>query len=148
MSLLEHQREVLIMIGNKRGMAFLIAIALLLASCLPLYEMLIQSAWEVDEYYKNGEEATQSFYLVFGDYVITFHPDGYFTETYLLSNILPITNSGTWEFSTNGRQLSLADQSSTRTFDVKSLTQTEMRLYRVLGEGGYEELVLEPKMEG
>lgn len=136
------------MVSKKLTMVFLMGAALLLVSCLPLYEMWIQGAWEIDEYYKNGVEKTPSFYLVFGDYVITFHPDGYFTETYLLSNILPITNSGTWEFSTNGRQLSLADQSSTRTFDVKSLTQTEMRLYRVLGEGGYEELVLEPKMEG
>lgn len=134
--------------GRKRALVFLMGVAMLLAGCVPLYEMTIQGAWEVDEYYKNGVEETQSFYLIFGDYVITFHPDGYFTETYMLSNILPITNSGTWAFINNARQLSLVDASPTRTFDVKTLTNGEMRLYRSLAEGGSEEFLLEPKAEG
>ena len=141
------QREAFIMINKKLSMVFLMGTLVLLTSCMPLYEMWIKGAWEVDEYYKNGVEETQSFYLIFGDYVITFHPDGYFTETYTWSNILPVTNSGTWNFINNAQQLSLVDQGSTRIFDVKSLTKAEMRLYRELDEGEYEELVLEPKGE-
>jgi len=130
---------------KKLSLVLLIGALVLVASCVPLYEMLIQGEWEVDEYYKNGEEETQSFYLIFGDYVIKFHPDGYFTETYMLSQIVPITNSGTWSFINNVQQLSLVDESSTRIYDVKSLTKVEMRLYRALDEGEYEELVLDPK---
>lgn len=132
---------------KKLSLVLLIGALVLVASCVPLYETLIQGEWEVDEYYKNGEEETQAFYLIFGDYVINFHPDGYFTETYMLSQIVPITNSGTWGFINNVQQLSLVDESSTRIYDVKSLTKAEMRLYRALDEGEYEELVLDPKEE-
>ena len=132
---------------KKLSLVLLIGALVLVASCVPLYETLIQGEWEVDEYYKNGEEETQAFYLIFGDYVINFHPDGYFTETYMLSQIVPITNSGTWGFINNVQQLSLVDESSTRIYDVKSLTKAEMRLYRALDEGEYEELVFDPKEE-
>lgn len=132
---------------KKLSLVLLIGALVLVASCVPLYETLIQGEWEVDEYYKNGEEETQAFYLIFGDYVINFHPDGYFTETYMLSQIVPITNSGTWGFINNVQQLSLVDESSTRIYDVKSLTKAELRLYRALDEGEYEELVLDPKEE-
>lgn len=139
--------EVSTMVKRKRALIALVGIGLLLGSCVPLFNLWIQGTWEVDEYYRNGEEQTASFYLLFGNYVITMHPDGAFTETYMLSNILPVTNTGTWEFIGNGRQLSLVDQSATRIFDVKSLTKAEIRLYRTLGEGEYEELVLEPKAQ-
>lgn len=132
---------------QKLSVVFLIGALVLVVSCVSLYTMLLQGAWEVDEYYKNGEDTTQEFYFTFADYVITFHPDGYFTETYKGFNVIPITNSGTWSFINNVQQLSLVDEGSTRIYDVKSLTKQEMRLYRALDEGEYEELVLEPKEE-
>lgn len=132
---------------KKLSLVLLIGALVLVASCVPLYTVLIQGEWEVDEYYKNGEDETQGFYFIFADYVINFHPDGYFTETYMLSQIVSITNSGTWSFINNAQQLRLADEGSTRIYDIKSLTKQEMRLYRALDEGEYEELVLEPKGE-
>jgi hypothetical protein len=132
---------------KNRALVLLIGALVLVAGCVPLYTMLIQGEWEVDEYYKNGEDETQAFYLVFGDYVINFHPDGYFTETYMLSQIVPITNSGTWSLINNAQQLSLADESSTRIYDIRSLTKQEMRLYRNLDGEEYEELILDPKGE-
>jgi hypothetical protein len=108
---------------------------------------LIQGRWEVDEYYRNGAEDTQSFYLLFGDYAITFHPDGDFTETYKLGNIVPVTNPGTWELINNGDQVRLVDQASPRTYNIVSLTQDELHLQRDIGDGTNEELVLEPKAE-
>jgi len=137
--------EDVIMKHKKISLVLLIGALVLFAGCMPLYTMLIQGEWEVDEYYKNGEDETQAFYLVFGDYVINFHPDGYFTETYKLSQIVPITNSGTWNLINSAQQLSLVDEVSTRIYDIKSLTKEEMRLYRELGEGEHEELILDPK---
>ena len=118
-----------------------------MTGCPTVYKITLQGSWEVDEYYKNGVEDTQSFNLAFGDYVIKFHPDGDFTETYKALNLLPISNPGTWDIINNGTQLQLVDENATRTFDILSITNDELRLYRELGEGGNEELVLEPKEE-
>lgn len=136
------------MIGKKL-LFFLLGISLTIAvtGCPTVYKITLQGSWEVDEYYKNGVEDTQSFNLAFGDYVIKFHPDGDFTETYKALNLLPVSNPGTWDIINNGTQLQLVDENATRTFDILSITNDELRLYRELGEGGNEELVLEPKEE-
>ena len=136
------------MIGKKLLFVLLgFTLAITVTGCAEIYKITLQGSWEVDEYYKNGEENTQTFNLAFGDYVIKFHPDGDFTETYKAMNVLPVTNPGTWEIINNGVQLRLVDESSTRTFDILSVTNDELRLYRELGEGGNEELLLEPKEE-
>jgi hypothetical protein len=136
------------MIGKKLLFVLLgIIVTIAVTGCPIIYQITLQGSWEVDEYYKNGEENTQAFNLAFGDYVIKFHPDGDFTETYKAMNLFPVTNPGTWEIINNGRQLRLVDDSSTRTFDIFSVTIDELRLYRELGEGGNEELVMEPKVE-
>ena len=136
------------MLNKKKAIILAIGILVLVTSCTQiLYETLIQGRWEVDEYYRNGAEDTQSFYLLFGDYAITFHPDGDFTETYKLGNIVPVTNPGTWELINNGDQVRLVDQASPRTYNIVSLTQDELHLQRDIGDGTNEELVLEPKAE-
>jgi hypothetical protein len=136
------------MLNKKKAIILAIGMLVLVSSCTQLlYETLIQGRWEVDEYYRNGAEDTQSFYLLFGDYAITFHPDGDFTETYKLGNIVPVTNPGTWELINNGDQVRLVDQASPRTYNIVSLTQDELRLQRDTGDGTNEELVLEPKAE-
>jgi hypothetical protein len=134
--------------NRKKAAILVVGMLILLISCKQLlYETLIQGTWEVDEHYSNGVEDTQSFYLIFGDYVITFHPDGHFTETYKLGNIVPVINPGTWAISTNGDQLQLFDQAPTRMYNIVSLTKDELRLQRDIGDGTNEELVLEPKAE-
>jgi len=136
------------MLNKKKATILVIGMLVLLTSCKQIvYEALIQATWEVDEYYRNGVEETTSYYLLFGDYVITLHPDGAFTETYRLGNIVPVTNSGTWELINNGDQLQLVDQAPGRTYTIVSLTHNELRLYRDVGDGNNEELVLEPKAE-
>ena len=136
------------MLKIKKATILVVGILVLLTSCKQLvYQTLIQGKWEVDEHYSNGVEDTPSFYLLFGDYAITFHPDGDFTETYRLGNIVPVTNPGAWEISTNGAQLQLVDQASTRIFNIVSLTKDELRLRRDVGDGSNEEFVLEPKAE-
>jgi hypothetical protein len=136
------------MVGKKLLLILIgITVVITVTSCQMAYEISLQGSWEVDEYYRNGEEDTQSFHLLFGDYVIKFHPDGDFTETYKAGNLLPITITGKWEVINNGRQLELVDENTTRTFDIMSVTIDELQLYRTLGDGGNEELVLEPKEE-
>ena len=138
------------MVGKKLFLMLIgIAVVITVTSCQMAYEISLQGSWEVDEYYRNGAEDTQSFHLLFGDYVIKFHSDGDFTETYKAANLLPITNPGTWEIISNGGQLqlSLVDENASRTYDIVSVTNDELQLYRTLGDGGYEELVLEPKEE-
>ena len=138
------------MIGNKFLVVLIgITVALTITSCQMTYEISMQGAWEVDEYYRNGEEDTQSFHLLFGDYVIKFHSDGDFTETYKAANLLPITIPGTWKVINNGGQLklSLVDENASRTYDIVSVTNDELQLYRTLGDGGNEELLLDPKEE-
>ena len=136
------------MLNKKKAIILVIGMLVLLTSCTQiLYETLIQGRWEVDEYYRNGVEDTQSFYLLFGDYAITFHPDGDFTETYKLGNIVPVTNPGTWELINNGDQVRLVDQASPRTYNIVNLIQDELHLQRDIGDGTNEELVLEPKAE-
>ena len=136
------------MLNKKKATILVVGILVLLTSCKQLvYEPVIERTWEVDEHYTNGVEDTPAFYLLFGDYAITFHPDGDFTETYRLGNIVPVTNPGTWELITNGTQLQLVDQAATRTFDIMSLTIDELRLRRDVGDGSNEEFVLEPKAE-
>ena len=136
------------MLNKKRAIILAIGMLVLVTSCTQiLYETLIQGRWEVDEYYRNGAEDTQSFYLLFGDYAITFHPDGDFTETYKLGNIVPVTNPGTWELINNGDQVRLVDQASPRTYNIVNLIQDELHLQRDIGDGTNEELVLEPKAE-
>lgn len=136
------------MLNKKKATILVVGMLVLLTSCKQIvYETLIQATWEVDEYYRNGVEETTSYYLLFGDYAITLHPDGAFTETYTLGNIVPVTNAGTWELINNGDQLQLVDQAPGRTYTIVSLTQNELRLYRDVGDGNNEELVLEPKAE-
>ena len=136
------------MIGKKLLFALLgITLVITVTGCAEIYKITLQGSWEVDEYYKNGEENTQAFNLAFGDYIIKFHPDGDFTETYKAMNLLPVTNPGTWEIINNGKQLQLVDESTIRTFDILSVTNDEVRLYRELGEGGNEEFLMEPKEE-
>jgi hypothetical protein len=136
------------MLNKKKAAILVVGMLVLLTSCTQIvYETLIQGTWEVDEYYRNGVEDTTSFYLLFGDYAITFHPDGHFTETYTLGNIVPVTNPGTWELITNGDQLRLVDQATPRTYNIVSMTKDELRLQRDTGDGSNEELVLEPKAE-
>ena len=136
------------MIGKKLLCALLgIILVIAVTGCPTAYKITLQGSWEVDEHYTNGVEDTQAFHLLFGDYVIKFHPDGDFTETYKAGNLLPITRPGTWDIINNGLQLQLAYENETKTFDILSITNDEMRLYRELGEGGNEELILEPKEE-
>ena len=136
------------MVGKKLFLMLIgIAVVITVTSCQMAYEISLQGSWEVDEYYRNGAEDTQAFHLLFGDYVIKFHPDGDFTETYKAGNLLPLTITGKWEVINNGRQLELVDENTTRTFDIMSVTSDELQLYRTLGDGGNEELVLEPKEE-
>ena len=136
------------MLNKKKFGIFAIVIVVLIIGCQQIiYETYIQGAWKVDEYYKNGIDDTTAFYLFFGDYVIKFHPDGNFTETYKLTNLVPITNSGTWEVINNASQLQLIDGSSTRTFDILGISNDELRLYRELENGENEEFILEPKEE-
>ena len=136
------------MINKKLLFALLgITLAIAVTGCPTVYKITLQGSWEIDEYYKNGVEETQSFNLLFGNYVIKFHPDGDFTETYNAMNLLPVTNPGTWDIINNGMQLQLVDENARRIFDILSVTNDELRLYRELGEGGNEELVLEPKEE-
>ena len=136
------------MLNKKKATILVVGILVLLTSCKQLvYEPVIERTWEVDEHYTNGVEDTPAFYLLFGDYAITFHPDGDFTETYKLGNIVPVTNSGTWELINNGYQVRLVDQASPRTYNIVSLTQDELRLQRDTGDGTNEELVLEPKQK-
>ena len=142
-----NQEETRKMIYKKIFFLLGIILVLALTSCEMVYEISLQGSWEIDEYYRNGEDDTQSFHLVFGDYVIKFHPDGDFTETYKAMNLLPVTNPGTWEIINNGGQLRLVDENTTRNFDITSVTNDELRLYRELGDGGNEELLLEPKEE-
>ena len=113
--------------------------------CIVIYGKFIESKWQVDTYYKNGEEQTEQFYLLFGDYEITFHSDGEFTETYLALNVLPITNTGTWVIVRDAQQwqLRLNDESSERVFSIIRLTQKEMLLIRNLGGGENEEFIME-----
>lgn len=138
------------MSNRVKAAILVLGVLVMLASCKQaLYQTLLPGTWEVDEYYQNGVENTPSFYLLFGDYAITFHPDGDFTETYNLGNIVPVTTSGTWEVSTDGSQLQLVelDKASTRVYTIVRLTQDELRLNRELGDGSREGLVLEPKAE-
>lgn len=124
---------------------FAVIIALFFAGCVFIYQKLIQGKWEVDTYYRNGEEQTEQFYLLFGDYTITFHPDGEFTEQYKALNAIPVTNAGTWEISYNAQQwqLKLTDNSSERVYQILKLTQSELHITRVVGEGEEEKFILE-----
>ena len=131
---------------NKKKFFSISLIALLLLSgCIVLYGKLIEGKWQVDTYYKNGEEQNEQFFLAFGDYEITFHSDGEFTETYLALNIVPITNAGTWEIKYNAQkwQLTLVDESQTRIYDIEKLTSKELQLMRDIGEGENEEFIME-----
>jgi hypothetical protein len=131
---------------NKKRLSSLFLVALLLFSgCIALYGKLIEGKWQVDTYYRNGEEQTEQFFIGFGDYEITFHSDGEFTETYLVLNVVPITNAGTWEIKYNEQkwQLTLVDESQTRIFNIEKLTNKELQLMRDLGEGENEEFIME-----
>jgi hypothetical protein len=125
----------------------LIAAALLMPiGCKKIiYEKLLEDTWRVITYYKNGDDNTSSFFILFQDYTLTFHPDGAFTETTSAIGLLPVTNTGTWELMNNATQLTLIDSRSTRTFDIIKLTKAELNISRDLSEGGDEEYVLIPK---
>ena len=81
----------------------------------------------------------------FVDYEITIHSAGEFTETYRPFNLVLVTIAGTWELKYNEQkwQLTLVDDTQTRIFDIKKVTNKELRLARDLGEGNYEELIME-----
>jgi len=131
---------------NKKKFFSITLIALLLFSgCIVLYGKLIEGTWEVDAYYRNGEDQTSEFNVLFADYEITFHSDGEFTETFRPLNLVPITNAGTWEIKYNASkwQLTLVDESQTRIYDIEKLTNKELRLTRALGEGENEEFIME-----
>ncbi len=124
---------------------FAVVVALFCTGCVLIFQKLLVGKWEVDTYYRNGEEQTEQFYLLFGDYEITFHPDGEFTEQYKALNVIPVTNAGTWNIRYEGQQwqLELTDDASKRVYDIQKLTQSELHIVRVLGEGDEEKLILE-----
>jgi hypothetical protein len=141
-------REVGKMIGKKTLFVLLgITLTIAVTGCTGIYKITLQGSWEVDEHYTNGVEDTQAFHLLCGDYIIKFHPDGDFIETYKAMNLVPINNPGTWDIINNGAQLQLVYENETKKFDIRSITNDELILYRELKEGGNEELVLEPKEE-
>jgi hypothetical protein len=131
--------------NKKKFFSISLIVLLLCSGCIVLYGKLIQGKWQVDTYYRNGEEQTEQFLLAFGDYEITFHSDGEFTETYLVLNVVPITNAGTWEikYSEQKWQLTLVDESQTRIYGIERLTSKELRLKRDFDEGENEEFIME-----
>jgi hypothetical protein len=130
-----------------------IAVALLLSSGCKLqqYEKSLVGTWKVDSWYKNGEDQTTEFLVAFYHYRITFHSDGYFTEEYQTSILLPITITitGTWEVTgkPGAFQLQLTDESQVRIFNIKKLTKNTVDIYRDLGGSDNEEFFLEPVPE-
>jgi hypothetical protein len=104
-----------------------------------------------DSWYKNGEDQTTEFLVAFYHYRITFHSDGYFTEEYQTSILLPITITitGTWEVTgkPGAFQLQLTDESQVRIFNIKKLTKNTVDIYRDLGGSDNEEFFLEPVPE-
>ncbi len=78
------------MLNKKKAAILVVSILLLLTCCKQLVNELIHGSWEVDEHYSNGVEDTPSFYLLFGDYAITFHPDGDFTFVDRITLVIPI----------------------------------------------------------
>ena len=110
-----------------------------------IYEKLLEGTWRVITYYKNGVDSTSSFFILYQDYTLTFHPDGAFTETTLAVGLLPVTITGTWELINNASQLTLIDNNFTRTFDINKQTKDELNISRDLSGGGDEGYVLIPK---
>ena len=131
---------------NKKKFFSVSLIALLVFSgCIVLYGKLIEGTWKVDAYYRDGDDQTSEFNILFADYEITIHADGKFTETFRPLNLAKVTIAGTWELKYNEQQwqLTLVDDTQTRIFDIEKVTNTELRLARDLGEGNYEELIME-----
>lgn len=124
---------------------FAVITALFFTGCVFVYQKLILGKWQVDTYYRNGEEQTEQFYFLYGDYEITFHPDGEFTEKYRVLNTIPLTNVGTWEIIYNSQQwqLKLTDDSSERVYEIIKLTPAELQIKRDLGGGENEKFILE-----
>jgi hypothetical protein len=116
-----------------------VAALLMLPGCKPIYQKMIEGEWVVDRYYKNGDDLT----FLFQAYQITFHADGDFTETLIL------TNTGTWEIirKPGGKigefQLQLTDNGGVRTFDIKEIKKDTVDIYQDLGGGDSEEFFLE-----
>ena len=131
---------------NKNRFFCIALITLLLFSgCIVLYGKLIEGTWKVDTYYRNGEDQTTEFFILFADYEIRFHSDGEFTETYRALNVMPITNAGTWEikYPEQKWQLTLVDESPPRIYAIEKLTNKELLLKRDLGGGENEEFIME-----
>jgi len=131
---------------NKNRFFCIALITLLLFSgCIVLYGKLIEGTWKVDTYYRNGDDQTTEFFILFADYEITFHSDGEFTETYHALNVVPITNAGTWEikYTEQKWQLTLVDESPPRIYAIEKLTNKELLLKRDLGGGENEEFIME-----
>ena len=84
----------------------------------------IQGTWRIDKVLENGQDITTAYLSNRVNYRITFDGDNGFQERYLLfAGGDEVNVSGTWDFSNNAEQLTLADGNQSRVYQVDRLEE-------------------------
>ena len=128
---------------------------LMLSGCKPIYEKMIEGTWKLDTYLYNNADDTENFLVLKKDYTITFYDNNDFVEAYKAGFIVyvDVTNPGEWviDKKPDGKigefQLRLTDDDGVRIYDIKEISKDRIDIYRDLGDGNSEELILEPPLE-
>ena len=109
-----------------RVVAFLL-VMMVSAGCATKLERArnnIQGTWRIDKVLENGQDITTAYLSNRVNYRITFDGDNGFQERYLLfAGGDEVNVSGTWDFSNNAEQLTLADGNQSRIYQVDRLEE-------------------------
>lgn len=89
---------------------------------------LVIQPWKLDKYFKNGEDSTAMFKLIFTDYSLNFLGNQDFSETYLSFGVLEVVNRGTWELTQNSDRIVMTDNNGIRKFNITELTNIKLKL--------------------
>ncbi|MFN4123052.1 MAG: hypothetical protein ACK4GL_07080 [Flavobacteriales bacterium] len=106
---------------------FLTTITLLLFNACSrenTYKKRISKTWKMEEYRVNGDNKTTDFNTVFQNYSITFTESGTFSENWV--TIIPLVNSGNYEFFNNANNVELRDVNQTRRFKINTINKSRL----------------------
>jgi hypothetical protein len=88
------------------------------------YTKRISRAWKMSEYRVNDEDRTSDFNTVLQNFTITFVESGTFTENWI--TIIPLSNSGNYEFFNNANNIELRDVNQTRRFKINTINKNRL----------------------
>jgi hypothetical protein len=109
-----------------RSTLIILVISLFFTSCSKekRYIRDINKSWKMQEYQVNGSNQTNEFKNVFSNYTLTFYDNKTFNENWV--TIIPMSNSGNYDFIANATIIEMRDVNNTRRFKINTIEKNKL----------------------